>query len=196
MGCWDAPSEILPDPGSAYISKWWKTLCARLGIHHLRCEVHQHRDVSAERAGKNIINIRRKELASEKDVDWLEILFAWLHPYHNTELYHGYSPNQLVFGRDKCWWNLPYDHPRECKDASAFFAANEAGEKEAKRLVEKYQADWLSIANQGKKEPETVFGFARAKLPGMETPNFSPYGKVPLKLCLESGRTFFRFAWM
>ena len=63
----------------------------------------------------------RKELASDKDVDWLEILFALLRGYHNTELYHGYSPNQLVFGGNKCWWNLPYNHPQECKDASAFW---------------------------------------------------------------------------
>ena len=96
----------------------------------------------------------RKELASDKDVDWLEILFALLRRYHNTELYHGYSPNQLVFGRNKCWWNLPYDHPRECKDASAFFDEIHAGENEAKHLVEKFQADWLSIANQGRKEPQ------------------------------------------
>ena len=54
-----------------------------------------------------MINMLRKELASDKDVDWLEILFALLRRYHNTELYHGYSPNQLVFGRNKCWWNLP-----------------------------------------------------------------------------------------
>ena len=83
----------------------------------------------------------RKELASDKDVDSLEILSALLRRYHNRELYHGYSPNQLVFGRNKCWWNLPYDHPRECKDASAFFDEIQAGEKEAKRLVEKFQAD-------------------------------------------------------
>ena len=156
MGCWDVPSEILTDSGGAYISEWWKTLCARLGIHHLRCEVHQHGALPAERAGKTIINMLRKELASDKDVDWLEILFALLRRYHNTELYHGYSPNQLVFGRNKCWWNLPYDHPRECKDASAFFDEIQAGEKEAKRLVEKFQADWLSIANQGRKEPQDL----------------------------------------
>ena len=156
MGCWDVPSEILTDSGSANISEWWKTLCARLGIHHLRCVVHQHRALPAERAGKTIINMLRKERASDKDVDWLEILFALLRRYHNTELYHGYSPNQLVFGRNKCWWNLPYGHPRECKDASAFFDEIQAGEKEAKRLVEKFQADWLSIANQGRKEPQDL----------------------------------------
>ena len=68
----------------------------------------------------------------------------------------GYSPNQLVFGQNKCWWNLPYDHPRECKDASAFFDEFQAVEKEAKRLIEMFQADWLSIANQGRKEPQDL----------------------------------------
>ena len=95
-----------------------------------------------------------KELAGDKDVDWLEILSALLRQYHNTELYDGYLTNQLVFGRNKCWWNLPYDHPRVHKDESAFFAKIQAGEKEPKRLVKKFQADWLSIANQGRKGPQ------------------------------------------
>ena len=86
MGCWDVPSEILTDSGSAYISKWSKILCARLGIHHLRCEVQQHSALLAERAGKTIMHMLRKELASDKDVDWLEILYALLHWYYNTQL--------------------------------------------------------------------------------------------------------------
>ena len=59
----------------------------------------------------------RKELASDRDVDWLEILFALRRRYHTTELYYGYSTNHLVLRRNKCWWNLPYDHPWERKDA-------------------------------------------------------------------------------
>ena len=43
MGCQDVPSQILADSGSAYFSEWLKALCARLGFHHLPCEVHQHR---------------------------------------------------------------------------------------------------------------------------------------------------------
>ena len=66
MGCWDVPSEILTDSGSAYISEWWTTLCARLEIHHPRCEVHQHRALPAERGGKRIINMLLKELASDR----------------------------------------------------------------------------------------------------------------------------------
>ena len=103
-----------------------------------------------------MIDMLRRELASDKDVNWFEIFFALFRRYHNTELYHGYSPHQLVLGRNKCWSNLQYDHPREFKDASAYFDKIQAGEKEAERLVEKFQADWLSIANQGRKEPQDL----------------------------------------
>ena len=103
-----------------------------------------------------IFNVLRKELASDKDVDWLEILFALPCWYHTTEVYHRYSPNQLVFSRNKCWWNVPYINPWECKDASAFLDEIQAGEKEAKRLVDKFQADWLSIANKGRREPQDL----------------------------------------
>ena len=98
----------------------------------------------------------RNKLASDKDVDWLEILFCLLRQYHNTELYYGYAPNQLLFSRNKCCRNVPYDQPQECRDASAFFDDIQSGEKEAKRLVEKFQAVWLSIANQGRKEPQDL----------------------------------------
>ena len=122
----------------------------------------------------------RKELASDKNVDWLEILFALLRRYPTTELYHGYSPNQLVFGRNKCWSNLPYDHPRECKDASAFFNEIQAGEKEAKRLVEKFQADSLSIANQGGKEPQDLEKGDRVWLRRSETTQDGDSKLLPL----------------
>ena len=51
--------------------------------------------------GKTIINMLRKELTTDKDADWLEILFPLLRWYYHTELYHGYSPNQLVFDHKK-----------------------------------------------------------------------------------------------
>ena len=102
------------------------------------------------------MNMLPKELANDKDVHWLRIPFLLLCWYHNTELYHGYSPNQIIFGRNKCWWNLTYDHLRECKEVSAFFDDIQTGEKEEKRLVEKVQADWLSNANQGRKKPQDL----------------------------------------
>ena len=54
------------------------TYLPRLEIHHPRCEVHQHRALPAERAGKTITNMLQKELTSDRNVHWLDILFALL----------------------------------------------------------------------------------------------------------------------
>ena len=153
MGGWDVPSEVVTDSGKEYTSEWWKELCARLGIHHLRCEIHSHRALPGERAGRSIINMLRKELASEKDFHWLEVLFALLRRYHNTPLYHGLSPNEIVFGRKKCWWNMPLHNPRPCKDASLFLDEIQRAEKTVSKLIDKHQADWLWVQNQGRKNP-------------------------------------------
>ena len=103
MGGWDVPSEVITDSGKEYTSDWWRELCTRLGLHQLRCEIHSHRALSGERAGRSLMNknMLRKELASEKDFHWLKILFALLRRYHNTPLYRGLSPNEIVFGRTK-----------------------------------------------------------------------------------------------
>ena len=151
MGGWDVPSEVVTDSGKEYTSELWRELCARLGIHHLRCEIHSHRALPGERAGRSIINMLRKELASEKDFHWLEVLFALLRRYHNTPLYHGLSPNEIVFGRKKCWWNMPLNNPRPCKDASLFLDDVQRADKTVSKLIDKHQADWLWVQNQGRK---------------------------------------------
>ena len=153
MGGWDVPSEVVTDSGKEYTSEWWRELCARLGIHHLRCEIHSHRALPGERAGRSVINMLRKELASEKDFHWLEVLFALLRRYHNTPLYHGLSPNEIVFGRKKCWWNMPLNNSRPCKDASLFLDEVQRADKSVSKLIEKHQADWLWVQNQGRKNP-------------------------------------------
>ena len=141
MGGWDIPSEIIPDSGKEYTSEWWQEMCTRLGIHHLRCEIHAHRALPGKRAGHSLGNMLRTEPPSEKDYHWLEILFALLRRYHNTPLYHGLSPNKLLFGRKKCWWNLPLESPSKCKDASLFFDELERADKTVSKLISKHQTD-------------------------------------------------------
>ena len=97
MGGWHVLSEVITDSGKEYTSEWWRELCTRLGIHHLRCEIHSHRALPGKSAGRSLINILRKELASEKDFHWLVILFALLRRYHNTLLDHDLSQNKIVF---------------------------------------------------------------------------------------------------
>ena len=95
----------------------------------------------------------RKELASGKVFHWLEILFALLRRYHNTPLYHGVSSNEIVFGRKKCWWNMPLSNPRPYKDASLFLDEIKRAEKTVSKSIDKHKADWLCVQNQARKNP-------------------------------------------
>ena len=145
-----------------------------------------------------MINMLLKELASDKDVDWLDIFFALLLRYHNTDLYHGYSPNQLVFGRNKCWWNLPYDHPRMHEHFSTRLGLLK---RRPSALLRNFRQIGWALPTRAEKNhkiwrKDTVFGSARAKLPRIKNPSSSPCGKVPLKLCVDSGGTVLRFVWM
>ena len=118
-------------------------MCPCIGIHHLSCEIHSHQALPGDRAGLSLRNMLCKELASEKDFHWLDILFALLYRYHNTPLYHGLSPNENVFGRKKCSWNMPLNKPRPYKEASLFMHKIESAENTASisnaNQVEYYQ---------------------------------------------------------
>ena len=99
MSKWDVPSEILMDSGKEFIGNWWENMCALFGVHHLRARVYEHGAVPAERAGRNLINILRNSLATEKDYNWLETIYCVLRRYNRTKNYTGLSPNELVSGR-------------------------------------------------------------------------------------------------
>ena len=46
MSNWDIPSQILKDSGNVFIGTRWEnmllTMCALLGVHHLRARVYDH----------------------------------------------------------------------------------------------------------------------------------------------------------
>ena len=153
MGGWDVPSEVITHSGKEYTSQWWRELCTRLGIHHLWSEIHSHRVLPGERAGRSLVHMLRKESASEKDFHWLEMLFALLRRFHNVPLYPGLSPNEIVFRRKKGWCNMPLNNPRPCKDASLFMDEIQRAETTVSELIDKHQADWLWVQIQGRKNP-------------------------------------------
>ena len=201
IGCWDVPSEISTDSGRAYISEWGKALCAPLGIHHLRCELHQHRALPAKRAEETIINMLRKELTSDKDVDPLEIFFALLSRYHNTICTMGTprirlslvvtrgggTPRTIMHSNRRMHQHLlTVFRPMKKRPSASFKDFRQIGCALPTKAEENHRIS----------KKETVCGSARAKLPRMETPSSSPCRKVLLKLCLESGRTLLRCVWM
>ena len=150
MSNWDVPSEILTDSGKEFIGTWWENMCALLGVHHLRARVYDHRALPAERAGRILINILRKLLATEKDYNWLETIYCVLRRYHRTKNYTGLSPNELVFGREKMGPGPVMYHPRQCYDTSQWFERiNDLESKWIEAKVES-QADWLKFKNQSR----------------------------------------------
>ena len=48
---------------------------------------------------------------------------------------------------------MPLNNPRPCKDASLFMDEIQRAEKTVPKLIDKHQADWLWVQNQGRKPP-------------------------------------------
>ena len=149
MSNWDVPSEILTDSGKEFIGTWWENMCALLGVHHLRARVYDHRALPAERAGRILISILRKFLATEKDYNWLETIYCVLRRYHRTKNYTGLSPNEL-FGREKMGPGPVMYHPRQCYDASQWLEKIKDLESKWIKAKVESQADWLNFKNKSR----------------------------------------------
>ena len=150
MSNWDVPSEILTVSGKEFIETWWENMCGLLGVHHLRARVYDHRALPAEPAGRILINILRKFLATEEDYNWLETIYCVLRRYHRTKNYTGVSPHELVFGREKMGPGPVMYHPRQCYDASQWFERIKDLESKRIQAKVKSQADWLKFKNQSR----------------------------------------------
>ena len=148
MSNWDVPSEILTDSGNEFIRTWWDSMCALQGVHHLGARVYDHRALPADRAGRILINILRKFLATEKDYNWLETIYCVLRRYHLTKNYTGITPNELDFGRGKMGPGRVMYHPRQCYDASQWFERIKGLDSKWIQAKAESQADWSNFKNQ------------------------------------------------
>ena len=101
MSNWDVPSEILTDSGKEFIGTWWENMCALLGVNHVGARVYDHRALPAVRAGRNLINMLRNVLATEKDYNCLETIYCVLRRYHRTKELHTYDFSSCFFPKFK-----------------------------------------------------------------------------------------------
>ena len=69
---------------------------------------------------KTLIELLRKMWTSDK-VNWVEALPRALRVYHDNPGESGLIPFQVLFGRGRNVAGVPYDPPRECEGAQAFF---------------------------------------------------------------------------
>jgi transposase InsO family protein len=101
------PSIVTSDQGSHFISNWWQTLCANLGIRLAYAQAYHHQaNGRAERAGKQIID-RARKVQAETKISWVEALPQILDRHHDTLGEGGYSPSEILFGRERPLGGLP-----------------------------------------------------------------------------------------
>ena len=68
------PQIIYSDQGPNFVSRWWRTMCARLGIRHAYSHAHRPQgNGRVEVAGSRVYNILRK-MHAESKINWVEAL--------------------------------------------------------------------------------------------------------------------------
>ena len=153
---WEAfgiPSVLTSDQGPQFVGQFWRTMCARLGIRHAYSQAYRPQaNGRAEVAGKTLISILRK-FHTEETLNWVEALPRVLRVYHDTPGESGFSPYQIVFGRDRNLAGVPYTHPRECEGATEFFERCKNLEKIASEKLKSLHKTEISNKNASRAKP-------------------------------------------
>ena len=130
------PSIVTTDQGAQFISAWWRTLCGRLGIRQAYSQAYHHQaNGRAESAGQHLMEKMRK-IFVEGRINWVEALPIVIDRIHDTIGESGYSPYEIVFGRQRPLANLPYEPVHECEDAISFFNRQERIDKEVANILQ------------------------------------------------------------
>ena len=144
------PSVITSDLGSHFVGSWWQTLCAHLGIRVAYGHAYHHQSNGrAERAGLQILD-RLKKLKGDRGregLSWVEVLPQLLDRLHDTPGQSGYSPYEILFGRERPTASLPYDPPRENEDALTFVERQKTIDAKVAQILNEMhekEAQWVN----------------------------------------------------
>ena len=150
------PSVVTCDRGSHFVSEWWQTMCALMGIRVAFSHAYfHHTNGRAERAGQQLIDRLRKVQIDTK-LTWVELLPRVLDRLHDTPGEGGLSPYQILFGRNRPLAGVPYEPPHCCEDAVDFFhRMAEVDVKVAARL-NGLHAQQVARTNAGRKSGEDL----------------------------------------
>ena len=147
---WDwmgVPSVITCDRGPQFVGQWWQTVCAKLGVRIAYSQAHRPQSNGrAEVAGQCLIKILNK-LHAEKELNWVEDLPRVLRIYHDRIGETGYSPYQLMFGRERAAGGINYTTPREHEEACHFMERVEQMDAEIHNLWTTIHANRVKSVN-------------------------------------------------
>eukprot|EP00667_Euglena_gracilis_P014314 EG_transcript_14814 len=123
-----------------------------MGIRQAFSQAYNHQaNGRVERAGQQIMEILRKLFVEEK-MNWVEALPQVLDRIHDTKGESGFSPYEVLFGRDRPIGGIPYDPSKECEDAPSFFRRIKGVDGKVAKVLN--HAHWVqaSWVNQGRRE--------------------------------------------
>ena len=153
LSVFDYPAEISSDRGKEFISSCFQTLCAGLGVRQAYGQAYRSQSHGKpENAGRQMIWKLRSLLAdSGCSLNWIEALPRALSVYHHTPGPTGFSPNQLLFGRNSGGRGLPFPTSRVHCAMSTFIEKMEQFDRTAQAFLEKEHAKMAKAYNKARK---------------------------------------------
>ena len=150
---WDVfgiPAVITSDQGPQFVGQWWRTMCAHLGIWQAWSQAYR-----PQANGRETLMGFMRRLWVESGINWVEALPRVLRVYHDTRGESGYSPFQIVFGRDRFVAGAPLLIERECVGASDFMDRMEWLDAEVSKKLEDLLESEVSRAYSARRLPPT-----------------------------------------
>ena len=146
------PSIVTSDQGPHFAGAWWKTVCRRLRVRQVFSQAHRPQaNGRAEMAGRVLITMLRK-LEAEKAINWVESLPHALRLIHDVSGPSGFSPYQIVFGRDRNLGGIPFEGSECAEEAAAFVDRMRDLDREVASILDAQHAHERDRINKNRRE--------------------------------------------
>ena len=153
-----APVVIRCDRGPAFVSAWFQTVCAELGLQQAKAQAGRHQsNGKAEVTGKLLRQCLVKAESLQPGKSWLQLLPHVIRRWHATPGPSGYSPNQLVFGRDLAPWGLPRPVEHAAVEAERFIKDLQGMEDAARKAMAEIQIQRKAAYDAQRGVPPSFF---------------------------------------
>ena len=138
----DIPRTICSDRGPQLTGGWFKAMCSLMGIRHAKSVAYlSQSNGRAEVAGRQLFEKLRKIHITNPRRNWFEEMWPALKAHHDTPTPGGFSPHQILFGRDPLGRGLPLSGDGMAMDAKEFFARQEQTARDIRQQLEKEHAE-------------------------------------------------------
>ena len=123
-----APREICSDRGPQSVCQYFQTLCSKIGARSTMCLAGRHQgNGKAENTGKQLRRAVAQALTLKKHASWVEVLPAVVGAWHETTGPSGYTPNEIVFGKQNRNKGLPLAEPKGVAEETAHYFQRRVG---------------------------------------------------------------------